>query len=129
MKYSIDYRSSKQESFAIITMSTGGTPGGGVVNKDGAYILYNTAFIDTRISGCWRFGGDLAGLPAICSQGGVKLDVIDSVLEEQRPRQSVNASVNSCGRHENVRLWKGVSPESVAKLAIHENRKWPLFFY
>jgi hypothetical protein len=97
----------------------------GFVNRDEAHILYNTAlhYKGRRALeiGCWT-GWSTCHLLA----GGVVLDVIDPILKQQTVRDSVIASVNSCGF--GARLWPDNSPDQVGILAETNNLRWPLFF-
>jgi len=102
-------------------------PRRGFVNRDEAHVLYNTALrYRDRLAleiGCW-----LGWSTCHLLSGGVMLDVIDPALEQEVAKQSVLGALNSAGLGPRVRLFAGRSPDLVGQIALHEDRKWSLFF-
>jgi len=101
----------------------------GFVSRDEAHILYNIALKFQGHAaleiGCWR-GWSACHL----ALGGVKLDVIDPVLEQEDFRKSISDSLAAAGVLDRVNLIAGSSPLAVTELAGSgpQRRKWSLIF-
>jgi predicted O-methyltransferase YrrM len=99
----------------------------GFVNRDEAHILYNTALMfqgkKALEIGCW-----LGWSTCHLLSGGVKLDVVDPILNNKQPRESVINSIQHANLADNVNLWPNTSPDGVGILGHAENKKWSLFF-
>ncbi len=102
-------------------------PGIGFLSRDEAHLIYNTAlrFRGRRALevGCWM-GWSTCHL----ALAGVKLDVIDPMLNEPLVHDSVRDSLRAANVLDSVRLIGGTSPAAVRELATREQRKWSLLF-
>jgi hypothetical protein len=99
----------------------------GFANRDEVHILYNTALM-FRGQDALEIGCFLGWSACHIALGGVRLDVIDPVFEDQSYVQSVTASLQSAGVLDNVKLYSAKSPEAVKQLAQSENKRWSLIF-
>jgi len=99
----------------------------GFVSRDEAAILYNTARVfaghPALEIGCWR-GWSTCHL----GLGGVRLDVLDPVLEDVTRRGEIEVMLGCAGIADNVQLHAGRSPDAIAAIATQRGRKWSLFF-
>lgn len=99
----------------------------GFLSRDEAHILYNTAlkFKGKKALeiGCWM-GWSACHL----ALAGVKLDVIDPLLERPEFYESVSNSLKAAGVLDRVNLIAGYSPQKVKELAEQWQRKWSLIF-
>lgn len=99
----------------------------GFLSRDEAHILYNTALFfagqDALEIGCWM-GWSACHL----ALGGVRLDVVDPMLDHEIVGPSVRDSLARAGLGQQVRLYGGYSPGRVEELAREENRRWSLIF-
>ena len=102
-------------------------PGVGFNNRDEVHILYNTAlkFKGKKALeiGCW-----LGWYACHLALGGVILDVIDPLLENDDFYRSVSNSLKAANVLDRVSLIPGYSPQKVADLARELNYKWSLIF-
>lgn len=102
-------------------------PAWGFLSRDEAILLYNIAL-------------SFEGLPALeigCFYGwstchlalaGVRLDVIDPLLDTAPFAESVRSSLRKAGVESTVSLWSGSSPAKVHNLAKERPGGWSLFF-
>jgi glycosyltransferase involved in cell wall biosynthesis/predicted O-methyltransferase YrrM len=99
----------------------------GFLSRDEAQILYNTArqFQGKRALeiGCW-VGWSACHL----ALAGVRLDVIDPLLERPEFFETVDVSLTTAGVRDRVNLQPGYSPAAVHELARLETRRWSLIF-
>jgi predicted O-methyltransferase YrrM len=99
----------------------------GFVSRDEAAILYNVARhfagCPALEIGCWR-GWSTCHL----ALGGVRLDVLDPVLEDAERRGEIEAMLECAGISDTVRLHSGCSPDAIPALAAQRGEKWSLFF-
>jgi predicted O-methyltransferase YrrM len=103
----------------------------GVLSRDEASILYNTALaMSGRMAleiGCWK-GWSTCHLLA----GGVDLDVIDPLLDRDEFRRDVSAAIDwvhsDLGVAARVNLCAGASPDAVDRLAAEGRGPWSLIF-
>ncbi|NEP82528.1 MAG: hypothetical protein F6K39_32920 [Okeania sp. SIO3B3] len=102
-------------------------PGVGFNNRDEVHILYNTAlkFKEKKALeiGCW-----LGWSACHLALGGVELDVIDPLLENQDFYQSVSSCLEAANVLEKVNLIPGYSPQKIEELAEKLKYKWSLIF-
>ncbi len=102
-------------------------PAVGFNNRDEVHILYNTAlkFKGKKALeiGCW-----LGWSACHLALGGVELDVIDPLLENDDFYQSVSNSLKAANVLDRVSLIPGYSPQKVEDLARELNYKWSLIF-
>jgi predicted O-linked N-acetylglucosamine transferase (SPINDLY family)/glycosyltransferase involved in cell wall biosynthesis/predicted O-methyltransferase YrrM len=99
----------------------------GFLSRDEAHILYNNAlqFKGKRALeiGCW-----LGWSACHLALAGVKLDVIDPVLDLPDIYESVTSSLTAAGVFDAVNLIPGFSPQAVEAIASEQQRKWSLIF-
>lgn len=101
----------------------------GFASRDEAHILFNLALrFEGRAAleiGCW-----LGWTACHLALGGVKLDVIDPMLERQDFREAVIQSLAMAGVLERVNLLAGASPQAINQLSGPgpQQGKWSLFF-
>jgi predicted O-methyltransferase YrrM len=102
-------------------------PAVGFLNRDEVHILYNMALKfrgqPALEIGCW-----LGWSTCHLALAGVRLDVIDPVLERHDFYASVTASLDAAGVRDAVNLVSGFSPQKVHELAAQRKTKWSLFF-
>ena len=99
----------------------------GFLDRDEAHILYNTAlqFKGKRALeiGCW-----LGWSACHLALAGVRLDVVDPLLERAEFYESVSQSLKDAGVWERVNLVPGPSPQKVQALVAEQQRRWSLMF-
>lgn len=99
----------------------------GFLSRDEAAILYNLARqMRGRPAlevGCWR-GWSTAHLVA----GGVELDVVDPVLEDEAVRGEIAASMSRLGEPGQVRLHPGPAPARLYDDEVRAHAPWSLIF-
>jgi len=99
----------------------------GFLSPDEAHILYNNALQFKGRSaleiGCW-LGWSACHLAA----AGVKLDVVDPLLQQPGIYQSVVNSLALAGVAETVNLVPGSSPDAIEMLGTKGKRQWSLIF-
>lgn len=102
-------------------------PDMGLVNRDEAHILYNTALQFKGQSvleiGCW-VGWSACHL----ALAGVSLDVVDPLLAQSEFYNTVSDSLKTAKVDDQVNLVAGESPEEVEKLATQYQRPWSLLY-
>ena len=100
----------------------------GLVNRDEAHILYNTAlqFKGKHVLeiGCW-VGWSACHL----ALAGVKLDVVDPLLAKPEFYNSVHDSLKAEKVAYEVNLVAGNSPQEVETLGTQFQRRWSLILY
>jgi predicted O-methyltransferase YrrM len=101
-------------------------PGVGFLSRDEAHILYNTA-LDFAGRAALEVGCFMGWSAAHMAAAGVRLDVIDPLLNEAMVRESVIASLTATGGGGGVRLHPARSPEAVAALG-RQGQVWSLIF-
>jgi len=103
------------------------SPGIGFVSRDEAAILHNIALMfpdrPALEIGCW-----LGWSACHLALGGVRLDVIDPILNHPQIRASVEQSLIAAGVRGRVNLIAGASPGWILQLAVESERKWDLIF-
>jgi hypothetical protein len=99
----------------------------GFLNRDEVHILYNTALMfrgrPALEVGCW-----LGWSTCHLALAGVRLDVIDPILEKHNFHASVVASLEAAGVRQSVNLVAGLSPQKIYELAESRTDRWSLFF-
>jgi glycosyltransferase involved in cell wall biosynthesis len=99
----------------------------GFLSRDEAQILYNTALKfknkNSLEIGCWM-GWSACHL----ALAGVRLDVIDPILENADFYGSVTSSLRTAGVLDSINLVAGYSPQKVEELANQLQKKWSLIF-
>jgi predicted O-methyltransferase YrrM len=99
----------------------------GLVNRDEAAILYNTAlcFVGRPCLeiGCWR-GWSTAHIALGCG----KLDVIDPVLADEGFAADVKASLARAGVLDRITLHSAPSPDGIDTLSRRRDERWAFAF-
>ena len=99
----------------------------GLVNRDEASILYNTA-LRFRGRDALEIGGFLGWSTCHLALGGVWLDVVDPLLDRPHIRLSAEESLTAAGVRRQVNLIAARSPDAIIELHRRRGRGWDLIF-
>jgi len=96
----------------------------GVLNRDEAHILYNTAlrFVGSE---ALEIGCSMGWAACHMAAGGVGVDMVDPLLGTDWVRRSIMESLSAAGVMERVRLHAAPSPEALDALGS-TGRRWSL---
>jgi hypothetical protein len=101
-------------------------PGVGFMSRDEVTLLYNTALqfhgLPALEIGCW-----LGWATCHLALAGLRLDVVDPILNRKDVHDSVTASLRAAGIRDSVNLIGDSSPGKIHELASVHGCKWSFF--
>jgi predicted O-methyltransferase YrrM len=98
----------------------------GLLNRDEAHILYNSAKLFAGRRGL-EVGAWIGWSACHVALAGVELDVVDPSFDHWWLKETVEAALSAAGVRDRVTLHTGYSPSAVADLA-HERAPWSFMF-